>query len=1046
MKTHLLIRVLFVLSLSSGAFGLILQSRADDQEKPFWSFRPVMARTPPAVHDQAWGQSPIDQFILAELEKRGLSPAPAADRRTLLRRATFDLIGLPPTPGEIEAFVADQSPDAFARVVDRLLASPQYGERWGRHWLDVVRYADARDLIQLPAESDFREAWRYRDWVVQAFNRDLPYDQFVMQQVAGDLMQPGDKTRIDADALVATGLLAIADFVPGDNDKQQMIADYVNDQVDVVGRAFLGLTVACARCHNHKFDPISIEDYYSLAGIFFSTRLIPGPVKGNTPLVRVPLLSPVEISSIQTEQARDKVRIAELSQNVNLLAQHEYQMYLERQIEVEASRYLTEAWEFAHPGTGCTKPTSAEFAKAKGLDATALTRWNAYFEEQNPHPALTGLRNATDKSTAQLRSTELAEALKSIGKEQRELQARDMVAKTLVEAEVLRFTAHDRRIATNEAQRVIAWPNRGCGPLQTELVSDVAAPTLTMIKDQTQSRAALHFAGNELLQAPVTVPAAGSLFIVYRLDPAGGPGQRLLGWEDASVGQHGIGIMTDATGSLHAIVRRNGASGDVTVPAPKSASENLGFQVLCLTWGPSGVTVHRQGQQVGTNSGIDSVSSDPAIAALRIGGPGSGASPRFQGDLAELRVFNQPLDDQARSRVEADLIQHWCSASEPVQSDTTSVSDLYQELTSAQSPFRLEPTERTKVLPTDLQARLVSMRDELAILQKKKPTEIPQAIAVQDGGPPGTPHEGFHDAYVYLRGNHLKPGKVVPRGVPKVLAGNKPIEIREGSGRRELAQWLANPENPLTSRVMVNRIWQHHFGVGLVPTSANFGEMGERPSHPELLDDLAARFVASGWSVKAMHRLIMLSNVYQQNSAPNAAGLAADPENRLLWRANRRRIEAEALRDSLLAVAGRLDSTRGGPGFQDIAIPRRSLYLMAVRTGTKADFGPLFDVADCTGIVERRFESIVAPQALFLMNDPFVTELAGALSQRVKCEFNEDDDRKRIHRLYEITIGRPPKATEIEIGLQLLAEPGRENPWASYCQIVLCTSEFLFVD
>src|SRR4029079_11605105 len=215
-------------------------------DRGFWSFRPPADPTPPAVREGSWGRSPIDRFILAKLEEKGLRPAPAADRRTLLRRATFDLVGLPPTPAEIAAFLADESPDAFAKVVDRLLASPQYGERWGRHWLDVVRYADARDLIQLPAESDFREAWRYRDWVVSAFNRDLPYDQFLMQQVAGDLLQPADPARIDADALVATGMLAIADFVPGDVDKQQMIADYVNDQIDVVGRACLGLTLACA--------------------------------------------------------------------------------------------------------------------------------------------------------------------------------------------------------------------------------------------------------------------------------------------------------------------------------------------------------------------------------------------------------------------------------------------------------------------------------------------------------------------------------------------------------------------------------------------------------------------------------------------------------------------------------------------------------------------------------------------------------------------------------------------------------------------------------
>ena len=244
-----------------------------------------------------------------ETRRKESAPAPPADKRTLLRRATFDLTGLPPQPEEIEAFLADESPDAFAKVVDRLLASPLYGQRWGRHWLDVVRYADARDLIQLPAESDFREAWRYRDWVVDAFNRDLPYDEFITRQLAGDLLQPADPTKIDKEALVATGMLAIADFVPGDVDKEQMIADYVNDQIDVVGRAFLGLTLACARCHDHKFDPISTEDYYALAGIFFSTRLIPGPVKGNTPLVKVPLLSPSRIASHREPKRRATKRV-----------------------------------------------------------------------------------------------------------------------------------------------------------------------------------------------------------------------------------------------------------------------------------------------------------------------------------------------------------------------------------------------------------------------------------------------------------------------------------------------------------------------------------------------------------------------------------------------------------------------------------------------------------------------------------------------------------------------------------------------------------------
>src|SRR5262249_34345698 len=217
---------------------------------------------------------------------------------------------------------------AFARVVDRLLASPHYGERWGRHWLDVVRYADARDLIQLPVESDFREAWRYRDWVVESFNRDMPYTEFLKYQIAGDLLQPRDPARIDKDALVATGMLAIADFVPGDTDKEMMIADYVNDQIDVVGRAFMGLTLACARCHNHKFDPISTRDYYSLAGIFFSTRLVPAPVEGNTPLIRVPLLAPAEIAMAEAQQAANNKRQRELERHLSGAAEGGGRAYL----------------------------------------------------------------------------------------------------------------------------------------------------------------------------------------------------------------------------------------------------------------------------------------------------------------------------------------------------------------------------------------------------------------------------------------------------------------------------------------------------------------------------------------------------------------------------------------------------------------------------------------------------------------------------------------------------------------------------------------------
>ncbi len=1019
---------------------------AAENDGTFWSFRAVQAVNPPVTRQKNWGQSPIDQFILARLEEHGLNPGASTDRRTLLRRATFDLTGLPPTPSEINAFLADDSPTAFSDVIDRLLESPRYGERWGRHWLDVVRYADARDLIQLPAESDFREAWRYRDWVVSAFNRDLPYDQFIKLQIAGDLLQPMDASQIDAEALVATGMLAIADFVPGDVDKQQMIADYVNDQIDVVGRSILGLTLACARCHDHKFDPISTEDYYSLAGIFFSSRLVPGPIKGNTPLVRVPLLPATEIAAIESSQARDKLRVIELTNEVNHFIERECRSYLERQVETETERYLLAAWDVTHPMSGQVRPDVSEIAKLQGLDATALLRWIVYFDEKQPHPAMISIRQATEKSDAETQIKELVGKLSRIVADRLDRQKHADGHKSHTPLAILKFQADDRRIVINNNQHVTTWPNRGSNLESASPLSEAMPPFMTTVDIGGQPRPLLRFSGKELLKTPGTVPLMGSLLIVFRSDPAGPSGQRLIGWEDAAVGQHGLGMMTDGAGSIHAILRRNGANGDVVIPAPKPVPAMSGFQIVSMTWGPQGVVVYRDGQPVGSNQGIDAVSSDPAITSLMIGSAGSGSSSRFHGDLAELQVFDSPLNDEARQRVETELMNHWFST-DTAENSIDHIDDFYQELTSSLSPFHLPVTERDKVLRSDFGQRLADLRNELETLQKKPPREIPRAVVVQEGGPPGTPHEGFQDAKIYLRGNHSNLGKAVPRGFPKSIAGTNPPSIKEGSGRRELAAWLTSSENPLTSRVMVNRIWQHHFGVGLVSTSANLGAMGEFPSHPELLDYLATRFVESGWSVKAMHRLIMLSSVYQQTSASNPAGMATDPENRLLWRSNRRRLEAEAFRDNLFAVAGRLDWTPGGPGFQDVSSPRRGLYMMSVRTGTKtAEFGPLFDAPDCSGIVERRNESIVAPQALFFLNDPLVTSLARSLAERVACEADSGTDHERICRLYEVALGRLPTDEEIDVGLSLLADTTQPDSWAGYCRLILSTNEFLFVD
>jgi hypothetical protein len=1020
-----------------------------EEQRRFWSFQPVKAAAVPAVRDMTWPRTPVDRFILAALEANGLRPARRADKRTLLRRVTFDLIGLPPTPVEIDDFLADDSPQAFARVVDRLLASPAYGERWGRHWLDVVRYADARDLIQLPPPSDFREAWRYRDWVVGAFNRDLPYSDFLEYQLAGDLLQPNDPEQIDPDALVATGMLAIADFVPGDVDKELMVADYVNDQIDVVGRAFMGLTLACARCHDHKFDPVSTEDYYGLAGIFFSTRLIPGPVPGNTPLVRVPLMPRVAIEKARAKYAAAQRRLAEIQREISLVADRESVAARERLVKTQTARYLVAACEYKKRMMHEPALSLTELARKEKLNAGLLGKWREFLNSERARLLaewgirLKGATTGKPDRAALERSAQLIQQslVKEAAGREREAAARTPEQKALTEALLLRLRADDPLLRTNASGQVILWPDRSSSALDAAPEAGKKGPLKTTVRINGRERPVVRFTG-ELLEARRGVPPAGSLFVVYSPSPAGKPGQRLVGWEDSAVGQHGLGVMLDAAGNLHAILRNNGASGDI-VHARKTKGE---LEILSVTWGEGGTTLHRDRAAAGASTAIRSVSSDPAIKALRIGGPGSGGAPGFQGDVAEIRVYNRQLDSAARARVEAELHAAWFSPGGNKAVPVDTIADLYDELVSPRGPFWDRTPDRTEILPASVRARIAVLQKELANLKNIRPLVVPEAVVVQDGGPKGTKHEGFRDAHVYLRGNHKIPGKKIPRRFPIVLAGDRQPAITKGSGRLELARWLSGPNHPLTARVMVNRLWQHHFGEGIVRTANNFGERGERPTHPELLDYLADRFVNSGWSVKDIHRVILLSSVYQQSSRASGEARARDPDNRLFGRMNRRRLDAEAIRDCLLAAAGRLEHVMGGPAFAEMAVPRRTIYLMSARTGANTSgFASLFDRADPGSIVEKRSVSTVAPQALFFLNDPFVTEQAAALAIHLARDATSGPE-ETVRRLYKIVFGRLPSRAEMAVGIELLRPAADVDSLKRYCHTLFCTNEFLFVD
>ena len=665
-----------------------------------WAFQKPVEPALPPINNSLWPRSPIDVFVLRRLEESGLAPSPVADRHLLIRRTTFSLTGLPPTTEEIAAFVADQAPGAYARVVDRLLASPHYGEHWGRHWLDVARYADSNGLDENAAHAN---AWRYRDYVIRAFNEDKPYDAFVQEQLAGDLL-PADEPSALNEQLIATGFLSLGPKVLAEVDKTKMEMDIIDEQMDTLGKALLGLSFGCARCHDHPFDPISVEDYYALAGIFKSTQTIE------------------------------------------------------------------------------TFKTIARWHENKLFD-------RAYLNDMKTFEVELAVRRAAVEN-----------------------------------------------------------------------------------------------------------------------------------------------LLADATAALQ--------------------------------------------KQLG------------AGAAL--------------------------------------------------------------------------PAEPEESFSPETRAELKRRREAVSSFEQTEP-QPPRAMGVQDGQ--------ATDLSIHIRGDHLTLGEKVPRGIPKFLArrGYPPIEDK-ASGRLELARDLSSLENPLLARVIVNRVWRWHFGRGLVASTENFGTTGDRPTHPQLLDWLAVKFMQDGWSIKRLHRLIMLSAVYQMASDYDATSFAVDPENRLLWRARIRRLTAEELRDAMLAVSGRLDATTGGPSIEteNFALifdhtskdtttyhdACRSVYLPVIRNHLHDSF-TLFDYNGASVPNGNRSTTTVASQALYLMNSGFVREASGRLANRALA-LDFQSDRQRVDWLYRLTAGRP--ATEFEVSQaighlrryqqlvdQKRNKQSRRDAWHSLCQAFLMSNEFVYV-
>lgn len=830
-----------------------------EKQQHWWAFQAVRDHTPPAVRGANWPRDDLDRFILLKLEAAEMLPAPEADRAAWLRRATFDLTGLPPTPEDLKAFMTDNSDRAFESVVQRLIDSPAYGQRWARHWLDVARYADFYDAnpSTRTASCELTEAWRYRDWVVDALNRDLPYDQFIVHQIAGDRLPSPNGEEVYADGLVATTFLSNGVWDRGDADKEKIVSDMVDDNIGVIGKAFLALTLDCARCHDHKFDPISTEDYYGLAGMFYSSHLLKelGAKGGEYTVNRVPLIGPTALAKRAGQEKRLEETTATLAE---LDREHRFQELIAGGHTLVPIRFQSEAGAIGMIADDGSTTVSGNLAKDRYVVETVIP-----------------------------------EGLKA------------------------RY-------------------------LRLEALPDAALP------------------------ASGPGRASDGNFVITRLSASYFP----------------PGRETEPTAIKFAAAQADFEQANF--PVKSAVDDDL-----------------KDGWAVSPQSG-------KAHVAVFEFAPETVIPP---GSKLHITIEQQHSDQHTLGKFRLSVAQT-LTVSPPV--------DASQRL--------------------ELTATRDALRQELSI-------PIPLAMAVTEGGTPGGLFPGIQDVPIHIRGSYARLGPVVPRRLPKFLAGTDQPPITQGSGRKELAAWIASPSNPLTARVIVNRVWQWHFGEGLVRTPNNFGLLSEPPTHPELLDWLASRFIEDGWSLKKLHRRIMLSATYRQGSRISRDAFDKDPENRLYGRFSSRRLEAEAIRDAILAASGQLDQTAGGPAGDDFTIRGRSLYVQTARW-QRDSYANLFDAANPDSSTERRVTSTVAPQALMLLNHPWMQEQARHLAERLVREIPEGNEA-RIERAYQLLLGRKPQEEELEIAQSVVSGADGAVPnvgWIDLAHVLLCSNEFIYLD
>jgi len=925
--------VLLLLISSRGAHG------AQTSAASLWSLGPVqLPPIPPPTVGTVASANPIDRFIDAALGTQGLHRAPEAQQRALIRRVAWDLTGLPPTPAEVATFLSDTSPEAFERMVDRYLVSPAYGERWGRWWLDLARYADTNGQDENKVMAN---AWRYRDWVIRSFNANQPYDQFVVDQLAGDLLdRKGVPESQVFDRWMATGFLVLGPKMLAEQDKPKLVMDMVDEQIDVVGRAFLGLTMSCARCHDHKFDPISAQDYYAMAGIFRSTKTLENLAfvsKFNERrITSSQRMSAIEAHKASMSRFQKEYDEAVRAADAELLREWQGLLARELPLWLDVSRSVAtnslegrwkQWWQGPSPTPGVRR-TLEELAK----DAAARESWMAPLRAGND-----------SKSTG----VQLASGRVGFG-----------------------FQA-DGRNHINRPSSPDLEPNQWS--LQTWVYADEFG------KEGDARRWLVSKNDNEWAEGHYALLLDGKHPMAY-LNIGGGP-ERVVSLRATQAIQRREWHQVVATydGKLFCLFVDGKSAGQVEVGKPRMAGSGR----FSVGQRPDG-HVHFKGR-------LDEVVlSDEVWTAERVS-EAYNSPERTRDWPALLRLDFDHLTDSERREAE------WAEARAAVFG-----ADGVLALPKDPKPF----------YPQAVRDALSQKEQEREALKRQDPGAPDFALSVEEGMVANLP--------VHIRGSHLQlAAHPVPRGFPKAIrVSQAPVIPESQSGRLELARWLTQPDHPLTSRVLVNRVWQAHFGNGLVRSSDNFGVRGDVPTHPALLDWLARGFVDSGWNLKQLHRQILTSATWRQAGRiqGDPKGIETDPENRWLWHYPRQRLEAEMIRDGVLAVSGRLDRSMGGSlvaWANDEYTPedtvsetsrRRTLYLPVVRDRVY-DLLTLFDFANPSVGVSRRTPTVVSHQALFWINSPWVKDQAGALASDVRSV-----EQRTLQQRVSIVAGLVPGA------------------------------------